>query len=187
MPSLTGERARLYQNLASGAESGWDFSTRWLAHSGSEAGQLASIMTDSVVPVDLNAILCANEASLSRLFRAVGEVEQLVFREHPLPLSLGIALCHMVRTSPSIVYTFGIAYAMHGLLVYHSLTDSLLMMSLRQVMRKSLGTMETKHWTDKQDLITYSGMPLSVSGETGGRAMSITPSEEAFMPLHLLL
>ena len=64
-------------NLASGAESGWDFSSRWLAHNGSRVGQLASIMVDSIVPVDLNAILCGNEATLSRLFTAVGESDTI--------------------------------------------------------------------------------------------------------------
>ena len=66
-------RAGLYESLASGAESGWDFSSRWLAHNGSEAGQLTSIQTPAVLPVDLNVILCANEGTLARLFREVGE------------------------------------------------------------------------------------------------------------------
>ena len=66
-------RGSLYSNLASGAESGWDFSSRWLAHVGPDTGQLDSIRTKSIVPVDLNAILCANVASLTRLFRAIGE------------------------------------------------------------------------------------------------------------------
>jgi len=69
---LLGERAALYGNLASAAESGWDFSSRWFSHNGSHVGQLPSIRTSQVVPVDLNAILCQNEATLERLFRAVG-------------------------------------------------------------------------------------------------------------------
>ncbi|CAI8011659.1 Trehalase [Geodia barretti] len=65
-------RPALYKNLASGAESGWDFSTRWLAHSGPDTGQLSSISTSTIVAVDLSAILCSNEAALARLFTAVG-------------------------------------------------------------------------------------------------------------------
>ena len=68
------DRPALYSNLASGAESGWDFSSRWLAHSGPDTGQLFSINTASTVSVDLSAILCANEASLARLFNITGVV-----------------------------------------------------------------------------------------------------------------
>lgn len=67
-------RFQLYNNLASGAESGWDFSSRWLATEGPFAQQLASIRTRSIVPVDLNAILCSNEATLSLLYNITGSV-----------------------------------------------------------------------------------------------------------------
>ena len=67
------DRALLYSNLASGAESGWDFSSRWLAHSGPHTDRLSSITTSSIVAVDLSAILCSNEAALARLFTATGE------------------------------------------------------------------------------------------------------------------
>lgn len=68
-----GERPSLYSNIASAAESGWDFSSRWLHPSGPFAWQLPSMRTMRIVPVDLNAILCQNEASLAYLFTAVGE------------------------------------------------------------------------------------------------------------------
>ncbi|XP_065920770.1 trehalase-like isoform X2 [Dysidea avara] len=58
-------RSELFTNLASAAESGWDFSSRWLDTEGPMADQLASIRTTSVVPVELNAILCQNEATLA--------------------------------------------------------------------------------------------------------------------------
>ena len=57
-------RSELFMNLASAAESGWDFSSRWLSTEG-QRDQLASIRTTSVVPVELNAILCENEATLA--------------------------------------------------------------------------------------------------------------------------
>lgn len=68
-----GERPFLYSNIASAAESGWDFSSRWLCPSGPSAWQLPSMRTTRIVPVDLNAILCQNEASLAYLFTAMGE------------------------------------------------------------------------------------------------------------------
>ena len=57
-----------YSNIASGAESGWDFSSRWL----SDGSKLTSIRTRSVIPVDLNAILGANEILLQKLHKING-------------------------------------------------------------------------------------------------------------------
>ena len=45
--------AALWNNLASGAESGWDFSSRWFAN-----GQnLSTIRITELIPADLNAYL----------------------------------------------------------------------------------------------------------------------------------
>lgn len=44
---------QLYRNLRSGAESGWDFSSRWLK----DYNNLYSIHTIDIIPVDLNCLL----------------------------------------------------------------------------------------------------------------------------------
>ncbi|HBC25595.1 MAG TPA: alpha,alpha-trehalase, partial [Pseudomonas sp.] len=46
-------RHEVYRDLRAGAESGWDFSSRWL----DDAHRLATIRTTSILPVDLNALL----------------------------------------------------------------------------------------------------------------------------------
>lgn len=87
------ERPRVYSELAAGAETGWDYSTRWLAThwrsaepAGSEVPQdtplaanatesLASIRTSAVVPVDLNSILYRNERTLERLHTLLANPE----------------------------------------------------------------------------------------------------------------
>lgn len=56
-------KLNLYMQLASGAETGWDFSTRWMA----KDGDLSSLVTTSIIPVDLNCILYANEVALAEL------------------------------------------------------------------------------------------------------------------------
>ena len=63
------EQSELYSNIASGAESGWDFSSRWF----SSSGTLASIRIKSVIPVDLNSILGINEMLLHQLHTAAGK------------------------------------------------------------------------------------------------------------------
>lgn len=52
--------ATVYRHLRAGAESGWDFSSRWLA----DPEQLATIRTTDIVPVDLNSLLWALETAI---------------------------------------------------------------------------------------------------------------------------
>lgn len=56
-------RAEVYRNLRAAAESGWDFSSRWLSD-----GHLETIRTVALVPVDLNALLYGVEVTLTRAF-----------------------------------------------------------------------------------------------------------------------
>ena len=67
-----GEKARFYQAVASAAESGWDFSSRWLNKSGAGNGSFRSIHTPDIVPVDLNCILYKNELSLAKFYELSG-------------------------------------------------------------------------------------------------------------------
>lgn len=57
-----------YRNLASGAESGWDFSSRWL----SDWDNLNTIRTSNVIPVDLNSIMYRIDVALVNLYTKVG-------------------------------------------------------------------------------------------------------------------
>ncbi len=50
----------VYQDLRAGAESGWDFSTRWL-----DSESLSSIRTTTIIPVDLNAFLYGLETTIA--------------------------------------------------------------------------------------------------------------------------
>lgn len=61
--------SQVYRDLRAGAESGWDFSSRWLA----DAGALASIHTTEIIPVDLNSLLFHLEKTLARASGAAGD------------------------------------------------------------------------------------------------------------------
>ncbi|WP_134550022.1 trehalase family glycosidase, partial [Pseudomonas aeruginosa] len=52
----------VYRDLRAGAESGWDFSSRWL----DDGRELASIRTTAIVPVDLNALLYHLERTIAK-------------------------------------------------------------------------------------------------------------------------
>jgi len=60
--------SEVYRELRAGAESGWDFSSRWLTD-----GALGSIRTTTVAPIDLNAFLY----SLERAIAAASEGEDV--------------------------------------------------------------------------------------------------------------
>lgn len=60
------EPNQLYVDLASGAETGWDYSSRWFA----DHVSLTTIEASSLLPVDLNAILFRNELAISRMYGA---------------------------------------------------------------------------------------------------------------------
>lgn len=65
-------RPALYQDIASAAESGWDFSTRWFNRTRSEQGSLSGTRTRQIVPTDLNSVLYLNEKLLEKFFRMAG-------------------------------------------------------------------------------------------------------------------
>jgi alpha,alpha-trehalase len=58
----------VYRDLRAGAESGWDFSSRWLA----DPQRLSSIRTTQIIPVDLNSFLYKLERQIERLSEAKG-------------------------------------------------------------------------------------------------------------------
>ncbi len=58
-------------NISAAAESGWDFSSRWL----DESNTLPSIRTIRILPVDLNAILFKSERLVSGFAKEIGDIE----------------------------------------------------------------------------------------------------------------
>ncbi|UST52272.1 alpha,alpha-trehalase TreF (plasmid) [Comamonadaceae bacterium OTU4NAUVB1] len=68
--------AQVWRDLRAAAESGWDFSSRWLddaAPHAEPADALATIRTTSILPVDLNALLHKLETTIARLALAAGD------------------------------------------------------------------------------------------------------------------
>jgi alpha,alpha-trehalase len=61
--------SEVYRDLRAGAESGWDFSSRWLA----DRNDLSTIRTTAIIPVDLNAFLYKLETQIAKLSRSQGD------------------------------------------------------------------------------------------------------------------
>ncbi|XP_012990982.2 trehalase isoform X2 [Esox lucius] len=72
---LTEDAAeRLWTELKAGAESGWDFSSRWFVDGqGQNSGSLRDTRTSQLLPTDLNALLCRNERTLAHFYRTLGD------------------------------------------------------------------------------------------------------------------
>lgn len=76
-PLPPAERPRLWKELRSAAESGWDFSSRWFE----DGRTLSWIETTEILPVDLNVLLHHLEATLARLHEVAGNAaEAAAFR-----------------------------------------------------------------------------------------------------------
>lgn len=69
LQSESTEQACVFRNLASAAESGWDFSSRWMA----PGGALSSTRITCMLPVDLNTFLWKLEHVMAVLLRLLGD------------------------------------------------------------------------------------------------------------------
>ena len=61
-------REELYRDIRAAAESGWDFSSRWMR----DSADLRSLETTALAPVDLNSLLYNAERTIAALRRARG-------------------------------------------------------------------------------------------------------------------
>lgn len=71
------DKPTLYQDIASAAESGWDFSTRWYNGTGPGKGSMSSMRTRQIVPTDLNSVLFYCEKLLEKFSRLAGSKQKV--------------------------------------------------------------------------------------------------------------
>ncbi len=62
----------VYKNLKAGAESGWDFSSRWLA----DGQNLTTIRVLDILPVDLNCLLYNLEKTIGEAYQLKGDADK---------------------------------------------------------------------------------------------------------------
>ncbi|CAG8446565.1 1715_t:CDS:2 [Diversispora eburnea] len=77
-------REELYADIATTAESGWDFSSRWVKEPFKNSSTndnnyeiLRTLNADVIIPIDLNSILYMNEITLSEFSEKVGEEKMI--------------------------------------------------------------------------------------------------------------
>ncbi len=67
-----GDSKRVYRDIRSAAESGWDFSSRWLR----DGKSMETIHTTEIVPVDLNCLMAHLEKMIARGYVQRGKPEE---------------------------------------------------------------------------------------------------------------
>ncbi|XP_067209128.1 trehalase isoform X1 [Linepithema humile] len=73
------EKDDYYAELKTAAESGWDFSSRWFIHEGTNQGNLTNLKTRSIIPVDLNAMIYRNAVLLAKYNRQMGNETKVAY------------------------------------------------------------------------------------------------------------
>ena len=67
------EKKKLYWELKTGAESGWDYSSRWFSNKSNTKKDTIESLKDikprSIIPVDLNSILATNARIISQYYQ----------------------------------------------------------------------------------------------------------------------
>ncbi len=72
------QKEYVFRNLRATAESGWDFSSRWLS-SDSSGYKLFTIHTTDIIPVDLNSLLFNLENTLFKCYQLAGNDQKAAF------------------------------------------------------------------------------------------------------------
>lgn len=65
-------KKQFYSEINGGAESGFDFTSRWFIKNGTNEGQLFDIQARSIIPVELNAIMYFNSKTLAQFHDKLG-------------------------------------------------------------------------------------------------------------------
>ncbi len=72
------QRERFYRNVRASAESGWDFSSRWMR----DPADLRTLETVELAPIDLNSLLYHAERTIAALLSMRGEADDVARARH---------------------------------------------------------------------------------------------------------
>ncbi|KAJ8912204.1 hypothetical protein NQ315_003808 [Exocentrus adspersus] len=157
-----------YKDLKGGAESGWDFSSRWIfdPQGGTEAN-LTSIQTRRVAPVDLNAYLCKAFEQLSRFYLKLGNpAKALYWKEKADTWKKTIDLV-LYDKEDGIWYDYDVNLSQPRKIFYPSNFAPLWTESYQPFLGREYGFRAAKYFTDKGINSYRGGIPTSLqySGE----------------------
>ncbi|KAJ8927271.1 hypothetical protein NQ314_020274 [Rhamnusium bicolor] len=162
------EMENCYKDLKGGAESGWDFSSRWIFDAkGGTSANLTYIQTRRVVPVDLNAYLCKAFEELSRFYLLLGNAEKsMEWKEKSTSWKKSIELV-LYDKKDGIWYDYDISLSRPRKLFYPSNLTPLWTESYQKPVGKPYGSRAAKYLKELGIDDYRGGIPTSLqqSGE----------------------
>ena len=150
------DKRRLYWELKTGAESGWDFSSRWMV--GGDG--LENLKITQIAPVDLNAFLAQNARILARYASAGAEEARFAAAADDLEAAMDALLWH---AEDGVWYDLDLADGTHR----RAFTPSNLVPLWTQAARRPERAAAAVAYVERQDLLRFPGGVPSTTTPSG--------------------
>ncbi|EFO20256.2 trehalase [Loa loa] len=156
------DRQKFFQDLASAAESGWDFSSRWFK----DRQTMQSIETTNVVPVDLNALLCWNANILKYLASITGDKKKVAeFESKKESISEALNAVFYNNTEKSW-FDYNLRTKSHNVIFYPSNVMPLFTQCYSEIEYEKPA--DIVNFMDRSNLFGYqNGVPTSLETSSG--------------------
>ncbi|XP_041977937.1 trehalase-like [Aricia agestis] len=161
-------RKEFYVSIKSGAESGWDFSTRWFVdQNGGNRGNLSTIHTFEIVPVDLNSIFANAMQNLASFYSKIGQPRKGVSWDWLAEQWRNDIQDVLWNKEDGIWYDWDLEHGQHRKYFYPSNVAPLWMRAVDKVFIKEKGPVILKYLKNSHGLDYPGGVPTSLirSGE----------------------
>jgi alpha,alpha-trehalase len=161
------DKAELYMDLKSAAESGWDFSSRWIVDEyGGTRGNLSALHTRRIIPVDLNAFLCQAFQKLSEFYQTLGDYPNAGFWSKLVKIwQHSIEMVHYNRDD-GIWYDWDNELSQHRRMFFPSNFAPLWSETFDSRNAEILGEMAAEYFISQNMMDYHGGIPTSLS-QTG--------------------
>ena len=103
--NFSREQKLIFRNLRSGAESGWDFSSRWFA----DEKYISSIQTTNIIPVDLNCLMYNMEKVLAKSYTLNNDLITAALYNKKATARKEAILKYCFNTSQQFFYDYNVA------------------------------------------------------------------------------
>ena len=103
--NFSREQKVIFRNLRSGAESGWDFSSRWFA----DEKYISSIQTTNIIPVDLNCLMYNMEKVLAKSYTLNNDLTRAALYNKKATARKEAILKYCFNASQQFFYDYNLA------------------------------------------------------------------------------
>lgn len=162
----------VFRNLRAAAESGWDFSSRWLTENPEKTFNLYTIHTTDILPVDLNSLIYYLEYRLSKTYERAGNKAKADLFKQKYQTRKKALIKYFWNAEKGFFMDFDFKknkqtniYSLAGIFpLYFQIADQKQATQVAQKIKKSFlkqgGLIATLHTTDEQWDAPYGWAPL---------------------------